>query len=173
MPPNTSSSSKHELLKPFTASGLIWQIGIDLLVILSPIMVILLFSLRHHSYEGVLTHEEWLFVSIILYADSIIRLLKATLAPGKRKKPAMLFVTVVLLFLGFFGCSLYMADAMFAEVLAKTSECTTCLKTSGLEVSHKTFAGQWMQWVYLVFAIASFAWCSGIEHASERGETRQ
>jgi len=172
MPPDTSSSLKQEFLKPFKASGLIWQIGIDLLVILSPIMVILLFSLRHHSYEGILTHEEWLFVSIILYADSIIRLLKATLAPGKRKKPAMLFVTVMLLFVGFFGCSLYMADAMFSEVLAKTTECSSCLKTSGLEVSRETFSGQWMQWVYLVFAIVSFAWCSGIEYVSERGETR-
>jgi hypothetical protein len=159
------------MLRQFKATGLVWQIGIDLLVILSPIMVILLFSLRHHLYEGILTHEEWLFVAIILYADSIIRLLKATLAPGKRKRPAMLFVTVLLLFLGFFGCSLYMADSMFAELLAKTTDCATCLKTSGLESGHQPgLLGQWMQWVYLLCAVVAFAWCSGIEYVSERTE---
>jgi phosphatidylglycerophosphate synthase len=173
MPPNTPHSPADGIPRPFRASGLVWQIGIDLLVILSPVMVILLFSVRHHIYEGVLTHEEWLFVSIILYADSIIRLLRATMAPGKRKRPAMLFLTVALLFLGFFGCSLYMADAMFADVLGKTSNCTDCLKASGLDVSREpNFHSQWMQWVYLFFSVAAFAWCSGIEYVSERrGET--
>lgn len=149
-----------------------WRIGVDLLVIFSPLLVILLYSIRHQRFEGVFRHEEWLFVAIILFADSIIRLIRAAIAPGERRRVPMLFAIVLLLVVGFLGCSLFMADAMAAAEMAARKTAHVSTDTQQMPPATPDASGvhaipAWMQWIYVCGAVAAFVWCSGVEYVSE------